>query len=211
MEQELFDLPEPALHQVAGIDEAGRGPLAGPVAAACVVLPDDFPVEVLNDSKKLTHHERQKAETIIKKKAVWAVAWATHEEIDKLNILQATMLAMTRAFQKVTKQKPAITTILIDGNRVPDTLKPYGAQAIVKGDAKIPAIMAASILAKEARDRFMTCAAKKWPQYGFEIHKGYPTALHQKRLAEYGPCPIHRKSFHLKKQSTKTQDSSSLF
>ena len=121
------------------------------------------------------------------------------------------MLAMTRAFQKVTKQKPAITTILIDGNRVPDTLKPYGAQAIVKGDAKIPAIMAASILAKEARDRFMTCAAKKWPQYGFEIHKGYPTALHQKRLAEYGPCPIHRKSFHLKKQSTKTQDSSSLF
>ncbi len=197
MEQELFDSQGLPPDCVAGIDEAGRGPLAGPVCAACVLLPDHFPVELLNDSKRLTHRERERAEAVIKEKAVWAVAWATAQEIDRYNILQATMLAMTRALRKVQKLAE-VKLALIDGNRVPGQVADIPCQAIVKGDAKVPQIMAASILAKEARDRYMDYAAKKWPQYGFEIHKGYPTALHQKNLRQYGFCPIHRRSFHLK-------------
>ena len=199
MEQELFSSQGLPLNCIAGIDEAGRGPLAGPVCAACVLLPDDFPVVVLNDSKHLTHREREQAEAIIKKQSVWAVAWATAQEIDTYNILQATMLAMTRALRKVQKLAD-VQLVLIDGNRVPAQISDVPCQAIVKGDAKVPQIMAASILAKEARDRYMDYAAKKWPQYGFEIHKGYPTALHQKNLRRYGFCPIHRRSFHLKHQ-----------
>lgn len=184
---------------VCGIDEAGRGPLAGPVCAAAVILPPDFPLDILDDSKKLTAKERQNAETVIKEKAIWAIGWATHTEIDTVNILQATFLAMERAFTKLENQH-AVDVAWVDGNRKPPLGIPT--KAIVKGDATIPSIMAASILAKEARDRFMRKAAEKWPQYGFEIHKGYPTALHQKNLRLYGYCPIHRRSFHLHHDET---------
>ena len=183
---------------IVGADEAGRGPLAGPVCASAVVLPKDFPFEILNDSKRLSEKKRLKAEPIIKEKALaWAVAWATPKEIDQINILQASMLAMKRAFEKVQAQlqneniTPEI--LLVDGNKTPNVN--IQCQAIVKGDSKVPEIMAASILAKNARDRFMICAAKKWPQYGFEKHKGYPCPQHKELLREYGPCPIHRLTF----------------
>ncbi len=183
---------------IVGADEAGRGPLAGPVCASAVVLPKDFPFEILNDSKQLSEKKRLKAEPIIKEKALaWAVAWATPKEIDEINILQASMLAMKRAFEKVQAQlqnkniTPEI--LLVDGNKTPNVN--IQCQAIVKGDSKVPEIMAASILAKNARDRFMICAAKKWPQYGFEKHKGYPCPQHKEILREYGPCPIHRLTF----------------
>ena len=183
---------------IVGADEAGRGPLAGPVCASAVVLPKDFPFEILNDSKRLSEKKRLKAEPIIKEKALaWAVAWATPKEIDQINILQASMLAMKRAFEKVLAQlqnkniTPEI--LLVDGNKIPNVN--IQCQAIVKGDSKVPEIMAASILAKNARDRFMICAAKKWPQYGFEKHKGYPCPQHKELLREYGPCPIHRLTF----------------
>ena len=183
---------------IVGADEAGRGPLAGPVCASAVVLPKDFPFEILNDSKQLSEKKRLKAEPIIKEKALaWAVAWATPKEIDQINILQASMLAMKRAFEKVQAQlqnkniTPEI--LLVDGNKTPNVN--IQCQAIVKGDSKIPEIMAASILAKNARDRFMICAAKKWPQYGFEKHKGYPCPQHKELLREYGLCPIHRLTF----------------
>jgi ribonuclease HII len=183
---------------IVGADEAGRGPLAGPVCASAVVLPKDFPFEILNDSKQLSEKKRLKAEPIIKEKALaWAVAWATPKEIDQINILQASMLAMKRAFEKVQAQlqnkniTPEI--LLVDGNKTPNVN--ILCQAIVKGDSKVPEIMAASILAKNARDRFMICAAKKWPQYGFEKHKGYPCPQHKELLREYGPCPIHRLTF----------------
>ena len=183
---------------IVGADEAGRGPLAGPVCASAVVLPKDFPFEILNDSKQLSEKKRLKAEPIIKEKAIaWAVAWATPKEIDQINILQASMLAMKRAFEKVQVQlkKKDITPdiLLVDGNKTPAVN--IQCQAIVKGDSKVPEIMAASILAKNARDRFMVCAAKKWPVYGFEKHKGYPCPQHKELLREYGPCPIHRLTF----------------
>ncbi|MCI2096725.1 MAG: ribonuclease HII [Sphaerochaeta sp.] len=197
-QEELFPLQSNDPLHTCGIDEAGRGPLAGPVCAAAVILPPHFPIQILNDSKKLTHFQRQKAETVIKEQALWAIGWASNEEIDRINILQATFLAMERAYQKLATQAE-VTLALVDGNRKPPL--PCPVITIVKGDAKEPAIMAASILAKEARDRFMDDADKKWPQYGFAIHKGYPTALHQKNLREFGFCPIHRRSFHLHHQS----------
>lgn len=183
---------------IVGADEAGRGPLAGPVCASAVVLPKDFPVEILNDSKKLNEKRRLQIEPIIKEKAIaWAVSWATPKEIDQINILQASMLAMKRAYEKVLIQlkhqniMPDI--LLVDGNKTPcvDIL----CKAIVKGDSKIPAIMAASILSKNSRDRFMILASKKWPQYKFDKHKGYPCPEHKELLKKYGPCPIHRLSF----------------
>ena len=183
---------------VIGADEAGRGPLAGPVCASAVALPRDFPFEILNDSKKMTEKKRLLAEPVIKKKALaWAVCWATPKEIDEINILQASLLAMKRAFEKVRsqleKQGLVADILLVDGNKTPCVGFPC--RAIVKGDSKVPAIMAASILAKNARDRFMVCAAAKWPEYGFEKHKGYPCPLHKEMLYKYGPCPIHRKTF----------------
>lgn len=183
---------------IVGADEAGRGPLAGPVCASAVVLPKDFPFEILNDSKKLSEKRRLQIEPIIKEKALaWAISWATPKEIDQINILQASMLAMKRAYEKVLVQlnqkKITPNILLVDGNKTPavDIL----CQAIVKGDAKVPAIMAASILAKNARDRLMVLAAKKWPQYNFDKHKGYPCPQHKELLRKYGPCPIHRLSF----------------
>ena len=189
---------DPVYDITIGADEAGRGPLAGPVCAAAVILPPDFPFELLADSKQLSEKKRLIAEPVIKEKAIaWAVAWSSHREIDEINILQASMLAMKRAYLKVCKQiegLPGSRILLVDGNRRPDVDIPC--KAIVKGDATIHEIMAASILAKNARDRFMLCAAAKWPQYGFEKHKGYPCAAHKAALKQYGPCPIHRVTFH---------------
>ena len=192
----LFE--EPEYYLVIGADEAGRGPLAGPVCAAAVVLPNDFPFDILADSKALSEKKRLAAEPVIKEKAIaWAVAWASPREIDEINILWASMLAMKRAFGKVSHQLEekglAPDILLVDGNRRPDV--PIPCQAIVKGDATVHEIMAASILAKNARDRFMVCASRKWPQYGFEKHKGYPCASHKAALHKFGPCPIHRLSF----------------
>ncbi|MBR5099169.1 MAG: ribonuclease HII, partial [Spirochaetales bacterium] len=167
MEQlSLFE--EPVYDITIGADEAGRGPLAGPVCAAAVILPSDFPFEILADSKQLSEKKRLTAEPVIKQCAIaWAVAWASPAEIDRINILQASMLAMKRAYLKVASQidlKRSSCILLVDGNRRPDVDIPC--KAIVKGDVTVHEIMAASILAKNARDRFMVCAAAKWPQYG---------------------------------------------
>ena len=193
----LFE--EPVYNLIVGADEAGRGPLAGPVCAAAVVLPSDFPFEILADSKALSEKKRLFAEPIIKEKAIaWAIAWGTPAEIDSINILNASLLAMKRAYLLVEKQlasKGLVPDILlVDGNKRPDV--PIACQAIVKGDASVHEIMAASILAKNARDRIMVLAAKRWPQYGFEKHKGYPCASHKAALRQFGPCPIHRLTFH---------------
>jgi len=179
---------------ICGIDEAGRGPLAGPVCAAAVVLPPDFPFGILNDSKKLSTRKRAEAELIIKERAIaWAVAWASPREIDEINILQASMRAMERSYRRISQTGLAVSKVLVDGNRKPDL--PVECEAIVKGDAKVFEIMAASILAKTARDRLMILLSKRYPQWGYDIHKGYPTAMHRKACRLYGPSPIQRKTF----------------
>lgn len=198
MESQLSLFEEPIYNIVIGADEAGRGPLAGPVCAAAVVLPADFPIEILADSKALSEKKRNLAEPVIKEKAIaWAVAWGTPAEIDTINILQASLLAMKRAYLLVKQQLEAkaikADILLVDGNKRPDV--DILCKAIVKGDATEPAIMSASILAKNARDRFMVCASRRWPQYGFEKHKGYPCASHKAALRQFGPCPIHRLTF----------------
>ncbi|MFZ9297034.1 MAG: ribonuclease HII [Hylemonella sp.] len=176
---------------VAGVDEAGRGPLAGPVVAAAVILDELHPIQGLADSKKLSPVRREKLYHEIRAKALCcSIAEASVEEIDRLNILQATLLAMRRAVEGL-RLKPV--KVLVDGNRLPvlDVL----AEAIVKGDAKIPAISAASILAKVYRDRWCADYDRVFPQYGFATHKGYGTAEHLAALNEHGACPQHRKSF----------------
>jgi len=174
-----------------GVDEAGRGPLMGPVVAAAVILNDLQPIKGLADSKKLTARQRDKLYDEIRAKALCcSIAMASVEEIDQLNILQATMLAMKRAVEGL-RLKPY--KVLVDGNRLP-TLNML-AEAIVKGDAKVPAISAASILAKVTRDRWCAEYDLLFPQYGFASHKGYGTAAHLLALREHGPCPQHRKSF----------------
>ena len=176
---------------IAGVDEAGRGPLAGPVVAAAVILDEKNPIRGLADSKTLTALRREKLFDEIRAKALCcSIAEASVEEIDRLNILQATMLAMRRAVEGL-RLKPA--KVLIDGNRIPvmDVL----AEAIVKGDALIPAISAASILAKVSRDRWCAELDLAYPQYGFAGHKGYGTAEHLAALREHGACPQHRKTF----------------
>lgn len=197
MEYSLFD--ESYNNQIiCGTDEAGRGPLAGPVVAAAVVLPDDFPLDLLNDSKKLNEESRLKAEKVIKDKAVaYAVVAISHEEIDRINILQASLLGMKKSYE-IVKSKTAVDILLCDGNKTPSVDCPV--QAIVKGDAKIPAIMAASILAKNERDRIMNDYAKAYPGYGFEKHKGYPTKAHYEAIQKLGVTDIHRKSFKLHKE-----------
>jgi ribonuclease HII len=177
---------------VAGIDEAGRGPLAGPVVAAAVILDPARPIDGLNDSKKLSEAARERLAIEIREKALaWAIAEASPAEIDRLNILQATFLAMRRAVEALST---APERAVIDGNKVPPGL-PCPAEAIVKGDGKVAAIAAASILAKTDRDATMRRLAGAFPQYGFERHMGYPTAAHFAALAEHGPCPEHRRSF----------------
>lgn len=176
---------------VCGIDEAGRGPLAGPVCAAAVVLPRDLEIEGLNDSKKLSDKRRRVLFDEITAQAVtYGIAFATEQEIDEINILQATFLAMRRAFAQLSIQ-PSIA--LIDGNRETDFGLP--ARTIVKGDSLSANIAAASILAKVTRDDFMLEQAKLYPEYGFDIHKGYGTKAHYEALRKYGPCPIHRRTF----------------
>ncbi len=176
---------------VCGIDEAGRGPLAGPVCAAAVILPRDLEIEGLNDSKKLSDKRRRALfDEIIAQAVTYGIAFATEQEIDEINILQATFLAMRRALAQLSIQ-PSIA--LIDGNRETDFGLPV--RTIVKGDSLSANIAAASILAKVTRDDFMLEQAKLYPEYGFDIHKGYGTKAHYEALRKYGPCPIHRRTF----------------
>lgn len=182
---------EAAYRAVCGVDEAGRGPLAGPVFAAAVILPEGFCPEGINDSKKLSEKRREALfDTITNSAVAYGIASASEKEIDEVNILNATFLAMKRAVAMLST--PA-DFILVDGNRVPEFSEP--ARALVKGDALSASIAAASILAKVSRDRFMLGQAQKYPQYGFEKHKGYPTALHREMVRLHGPCEIHRLSF----------------
>jgi ribonuclease HII len=176
---------------VGGVDEAGRGPLAGPVVAAVVVLHPSRPIEGLADSKQLTAGQREQLyEQITANALAWAVAHATVDEIDNINILQATMLAMRRAVESLPRL-PA--KVLIDGNRCPPL--DCASEAIIKGDALVPAISAASILAKVTRDRWMLELHRQYPQYSFHQHKGYSTVEHIELLEQHGPCPQHRRSF----------------
>lgn len=191
-----------------GFDEAGRGPLAGPVCAAAVILPPDFPVELLNDSKKLSEKKRLAAEVVIKEKALWGLSFVDHKTIDKMNILRASLYAMKLAFDDLLAKKDewikknglgAADYVLeklegiADGTFVPEVQ--INCQAVVKADAKYPQVMAASILAKTARDRFMVQMDKKYPGYGYAKHKGYPTAAHKAACRQLGPSPIQRLSF----------------
>ncbi len=188
-EQVAFDWETPAL--VAGVDEAGRGPLAGPVVAAAVILDDCHPISGLADSKKLSAARRGALYDEIRAKALCCcIAQASVEEIDRLNILQATLLAMQRAVAGL-RLRPGL--VLVDGNRLP--LLEMRAEAIVRGDAKVAAISAASILAKVTRDRGLEQLDQCFPQYGFARHKGYGTAEHLQALSVHGPCPEHRRSF----------------
>lgn len=188
LENEIYD---EGFGFICGVDEAGRGPLAGPVYAAAVILPRGIYIEGLNDSKKLTETKREALYDVITKNALsFCVASASVEEIEKLNILNATMLAMNRAIEGLDI-KPELA--LIDGNRNSAIKVP--SRCVIKGDAKCADIAAASILAKVSRDRYMLEMAKKYPEYHFEQHKGYGTKLHYEALREFGPCDIHRMSF----------------
>ena len=178
-------------NSICGVDEAGRGPLAGPVCAAAVILNPDKIIEGVNDSKKLSEKKREELFDIIKEKAVsYNIAWASVEEIEEINILNAAMLAMKRAVEGL---KIPADYALIDGNKTPDLKIPC--QAIVKGDATSMSIAAASILAKVSRDRLMREYAEKYPEYSFEKHKGYGTKAHTEAIKKYGICEIHRPSF----------------
>ena len=177
---------------VCGVDEAGRGPLMGPVCAAAVILPEDVELEGVNDSKKLSEKKREALFEVIKEKAVaWSVAFASVEEIEEVNILNATYLAMNRAIEGLSV--PA-DYALIDGNRVPKDIK-IECETVVKGDAKSLSIAAASILAKVSRDRLVLEYDKEFPEYKFADHKGYGTAAHIEAIKKYGPCKYHRASF----------------
>ena len=176
---------------ICGVDEAGRGPLAGPVCAAAVILPKGLVIPGLNDSKKLSDKHRRELFPIIQQEAVsFGIAFASQEEIDEINILQATFLAMRRAMEQLNPQ-PEFA--LIDGNRETDFGVPC--KTVIKGDSLSANIAAASVLAKVTRDNWMMEAAEKYPGYGFEIHKGYGTKAHYAALKKLGPCPIHRRTF----------------
>ena len=184
---------------ICGVDEAGRGPLAGPVCAAAVILPAHLEIPGLNDSKKLTDKKRRELCPVIKEQAVaYGIAFADHAEIDEINILQATYLAMERAIGQL-EVKPELA--LIDGNRTKDFGLPV--ETVVHGDSLSASIAAASVLAKVTRDDLMLQMAEEYPQYGFEIHKGYGTKAHYAALQEFGPCRIHRMSFLKKFYGTK--------
>ena len=185
-----FEYPQ-GYELIAGVDEVGRGPLVGAVVTAAVILDPNNPIDGLADSKKLSEKKRLALAAEIKEKALaWALGRAEAEEIDKLNILHATLLAMQRAVKSL-KISPHL--VLVDGNRVPELDMP--AQAIVKGDGKVAEISAASILAKVARDQEMEALDKRFPQYEFAKHKGYPTKVHLEKLAQFGVLPQHRRSF----------------
>ena len=186
-----------------GFDEAGRGPLAGPVSAAAVILPDDFPLEILNDSKKLSEKKRLYAEEIIKEKACWGIGIVDHATIDRINILNASMLAMKIAFELLMEKFPEwknknniqdfVLKGITDGTKCPEVF--IECRAEPKADANYPQVMAASILAKTCRDKIMVEMDKKFPQYGYAKHKGYPTRDHVQICREIGPSPIQRMSF----------------
>lgn len=190
---------------IVGIDEAGRGPLAGPVCAAAVILPQDFPVEMLNDSKKLSAAKRDAARLVICERAIaWGIGWASAAEIDEINILQASLLAMKRAYEEMVlchsaqlaKIEAEGLTAVIDGTFAPKI--PIPCKPMVKADAQVPEVMAASILAKTARDRMMERYDWFYPEYGYARHKGYPTKAHREAVLKYGPSPIQRMSFTVK-------------
>ena len=193
---------------VCGIDEAGRGPLAGPVCAAAVILPGHFNTEILDDSKRLSEARREQARQVILDKSIaWGLGWASHEEIDAINILQASLLAMKRAFEQMLEcealkallsdaDAPFAIEAVADGLYAPEISVPC--RALVKADAQIPEVMAASILAKTARDEEMYRYAKIYPEYGYDKHKGYPTKAHRLAVTKYGPSPIQRLSFTVK-------------
>lgn len=178
-------------HLICGVDEAGRGPLAGPVCAAAVILPKGLQIPGLNDSKKLSDKKRRELFPVIKEQAVaYGIAFADHHEIDEINILQATFLAMERAIKQL-KERPDLA--LIDGNRAKDFGLPV--ETVVHGDGLSANIAAASVLAKVTRDDYMLQMAETYPEYQFDIHKGYGTKAHYAALSQYGPCPIHRMTF----------------
>ncbi len=188
IENEIY---ESGVAPLCGVDEAGRGPLAGPVCAAAVILPRGLVIEELNDSKKLSEKKRELLyDEIIEKAVSYGIAFATVEEIEEKNILEATFLAMNRAIEKLSVQ-PALA--LIDGNR--DRGIAVEARCVIGGDGKCADIAAASILAKVTRDRYMLQLAQQYPQYGFEKHKGYGTAAHYAAIRTFGPSPVHRMSF----------------
>lgn len=203
----LYDFDKKYMHEhgiICGIDEAGRGPLAGDVFAAAVVFDEDTVIDGINDSKKLTAKKREYLFDIICEKAkAFSIATASVEEIEEINILNAAMLAMYRAYDDIS-QKLDINYVLVDGNRMPKQLNHMG-EPIVKGDAFSQSIAAASILAKVARDRYAVRLDYLYPEYGFARHKGYGTKLHIENILKYGPCDIHRKSF-LKKILGKKKD-----
>lgn len=178
-------------HAICGIDEAGRGPLAGPVCAAAVILPEGLEIPGLNDSKKLTDKKRRELFPIIEEQALaYGIGWASQEEIDGINILQATFLAMSRAVEQLNI-RPDLA--LVDGNRAPTLDLPV--ETVVKGDSLSASIAAASVLAKVSRDDVMLRMAEEYPGYGFEVHKGYGTKAHYEALRTFGPSPIHRRTF----------------
>ncbi len=188
LENEIYDS---GVSLICGVDEAGRGPLAGPVCAAAVILPRNIEIVGLNDSKKLSEKSREKLYDEICEKAMsFGIAFASVEEIEEFNILNAAMLAMNRA---IAQLEPQPELALIDGNR--SSAIEINSRCVIKGDAKCADIAAASILAKVTRDRYMLDMAEKYPEYHFERHKGYGTKLHYEALREYGPCEIHRPSF----------------
>ena len=178
-------------HAICGIDEAGRGPLAGPVCAAAVILPEGLEIPGLNDSKKLTDKKRRELFPIIEEQALaYGIGWASQEEIDDINILQATFLAMSRAVEQLNI-RPDLA--LVDGNRAPTLDLPV--ETVVKGDSLSASIAAASVLAKVSRDDVMLRMAEEYPGYGFEVHKGYGTKAHYEALRTFGPSRIHRRTF----------------
>ncbi|MBO8085274.1 MAG: ribonuclease HII [Marichromatium sp.] len=187
----------------AGVDEAGRGPLAGPVAAAAVILDPSRPIAGLDDSKRLSAKRREALYDAIRERALaWSLAWGSVEEIETLNILHASMLAMRRAVEGLTT---APGLVLVDGNRCPELPAGLEARAVVGGDALVPEIAAASIIAKVARDRLMLDYERDYPGYGFAGHKGYPTRAHIEALQRLGPCPTHRRGFGPVKRLLETE------
>ncbi len=182
-----------------GLDEAGRGPLAGPVTAGCAVLPPGFRREVLGDSKSLTARQREKAFALLQDQAYWGLGWCDAAEIDRVNILQASLIAMARAYDDLRARFPGltVTNAIVDGLHCPDL--PVPTRALVRADALEPCVSAASILAKVARDRFMLVAHAQDPRYGFDGHKGYPTLAHRQALLRFGPGPLHRVTFGWKR------------
>ncbi len=180
---------------VCGIDEAGRGPLAGPVSAGALILGPDFPIEILKDSKKLSPRKREEVfKVILNESRFWGIGWASPSEIDSHNILRASLLAMERAYAALPLESSFLPSdIIVDGNILPEISGPL--RAVVKADATVPEVMAASILAKVARDRVMARWDWIYPEYGYASHKGYPTPAHRLALVQHGPSPIQRQSF----------------